>query len=148
MRFSATAAISAAALLSGTVSADAQSVLSEASSSVASVASDASSAATSATELPELPTFTVSFRAASLPTALRVQFCMQLSTNEQLYSLPLSRAISSSNSQTIGRHDGSHLTPRRIPRVLTRTRSGHTSANGLLKSHTSSREWRVIRAWL
>lgn len=61
MRFSATAAVSAAALLSGTVYADAQSVLSEASSSVASAASDASSAASSATSsIPELPTFTVS----------------------------------------------------------------------------------------
>ncbi|KAH9221490.1 calreticulin [Leptodontidium sp. 2 PMI_412] len=69
MRFSATAAISAAALLSGTVNADAQSVLSEASSSVASVASDASSAATSATELPELPTFT--------PTTIKGDFVEQ-----------------------------------------------------------------------
>jgi hypothetical protein len=56
MRFSATAALSAAALLTGTVNADAQSVLSEASSSVAS---DASSVASSATTAPELPTFTV-----------------------------------------------------------------------------------------
>jgi calnexin len=43
MRFSATAAISAAALLAGTVNADAQSVLSEASSSVSSAASEATS---------------------------------------------------------------------------------------------------------
>jgi calnexin len=62
MRFSATAAISAAALLAGTVSADAQSVISEASSSVSSAASDASSsvASSSTASLPELPTFTVS----------------------------------------------------------------------------------------
>lgn len=60
MRFS-TVAVSAAVLLARSVNADAQSVLSEASSSVASVASDASSAATSATSTSvELPTFTPS----------------------------------------------------------------------------------------
>jgi calnexin len=57
MRFPTTAAISAAALLAGTVNADAQSVLSEASSSVSSAVSEATSATSS---LPELPTFTVS----------------------------------------------------------------------------------------
>ncbi len=62
MRFSATAALSAAALLAGTVNADAQSVLSEASSSVSSVASEASSVVetSSTASIPELPTFTVS----------------------------------------------------------------------------------------
>lgn len=63
MRFYATAALSAAALLAGSVNADAQSVLSEASSSVSSVASDASSvveSATSSSTSIELPTFTVS----------------------------------------------------------------------------------------
>jgi calnexin len=61
MRFSATAAISAAALLAGSVNADAQSVLSEASSSVSSVASEATSSTSTSTAI-ELPTFTVSFR--------------------------------------------------------------------------------------
>lgn len=60
MRFSKTAAISAAALLSG-VNADAQSVLKEASSSVSSVASEASEAVPSSTSI-VLPTFTVSCR--------------------------------------------------------------------------------------
>ena len=57
MRFHAASAISAAALLAGSVRADAQSVLSEASSSVSSVASEATSATSSAVEL---PTYTVS----------------------------------------------------------------------------------------
>ncbi|KAH6666579.1 calreticulin [Halenospora varia] len=56
MRFHATAAISAAALLAGSVNADAQSVLSEASSAVSS-ATESTSATSS---LPELPTFTPS----------------------------------------------------------------------------------------
>ncbi|TVY42293.1 Calnexin-like protein [Lachnellula subtilissima] len=68
MRFPA-AAISAAALLAGSVNADAQSVLSEASSSVSSVASDASSVVESATSGPELPTFT--------PTAIKGDFVEQ-----------------------------------------------------------------------
>jgi calnexin len=55
MRFHATAALSAAALLAGTVNADAQSVLSEAASSVAS---EVSSAVESSTSI-ELPAFTV-----------------------------------------------------------------------------------------
>lgn len=59
MRFTSSV-LSAAVLLSGSVYADAESVLSEASSSVASVASEASSVATSVTKAPELPTFTVS----------------------------------------------------------------------------------------
>jgi hypothetical protein len=54
MKFSTTAALSAAALLTGTVNADAQSVLSEASSSVATEAVESSTASA-----PELPTFTV-----------------------------------------------------------------------------------------
>lgn len=62
MRFYATAATAAVALLAGSVHADAQSVLSEASSSVSSVATEASSAVESATSgTPELPTFTVSY---------------------------------------------------------------------------------------
>ncbi|TVY78190.1 Calnexin-like protein [Lachnellula suecica] len=70
MRFPATAAFSAAALLAGSANADAQSVLSEASSSVSSVASDVSSVATSATSsLPELPTFT--------PTVIKGDFVEQ-----------------------------------------------------------------------
>ena len=145
MRFSATAAISAAALLTGTVNADAQSVLSEASSSVASVASDASSAATSATELPELPTFTVSSRAISLPQAIRTG--LQLEANVPSNSLLKSRATLSSNSRTIGRHDGSRRTPRRTPKAPTKMRSGHTSVNGPSKNHTFTREWRAIRVW-
>lgn len=61
MRFYATAAFSAAALLAGSVNADAQSVLSEASSSVSSAATEASSVVESATSTSiELPTFTVS----------------------------------------------------------------------------------------
>ena len=63
MRFSVAAAISAAALLAGTVNADAQSVLSEASSSVASDASSVAESSTSAA--PELPTFTVSIQITS-----------------------------------------------------------------------------------
>ncbi|RDL36624.1 putative calcium-binding protein cnx1 [Venustampulla echinocandica] len=59
MRFHATAAFSAAALLAG-VKADAQSVLSDASSAASSAASDASSVVSSATAAPELPTFTPS----------------------------------------------------------------------------------------
>jgi len=62
MRFSTTAAISAAAILAGTVNADAQSVLSEASSSVSSAATEASSA-------PALPTFT--------PTTIKGDFVEQ-----------------------------------------------------------------------
>ncbi|KAF4634161.1 hypothetical protein G7Y89_g3943 [Cudoniella acicularis] len=69
MRFHATVALSAAALLAGSVNADAQSVLSEASSSVSSVASDASSAASSSTSAPELPTFT--------PTTIKADFLEQ-----------------------------------------------------------------------
>ena len=62
MRFYATAATAAVALLAGSVHADAQSVLSEASSSASSVATEAESAVESATSgTPELPTFTVSF---------------------------------------------------------------------------------------
>jgi calnexin len=62
MRFYATAALSAAALLAGSVNADAQSVLSEASSSVSSAATEASSSVESATSTSsiEVPTFTVS----------------------------------------------------------------------------------------
>ena len=61
MRFSATAATAAVALLAGSVHADAQSVLSEASSSASSVATEASSAVESATSSAiEVPTFTVS----------------------------------------------------------------------------------------
>ncbi|KAH8648975.1 Calreticulin family-domain-containing protein [Tricladium varicosporioides] len=56
MRFHATAAISAAALLAGSVNADAQSVLSEASSSVSS----ATESASATSSLPDLPTFTPS----------------------------------------------------------------------------------------
>lgn len=66
MRFSAAATVSAVALLAGTVHADAQSVLSEASSSVASVASDAASSTSSAIEL---PTFT--------PTKIKADFLEQ-----------------------------------------------------------------------
>ncbi|KAI9053779.1 hypothetical protein LZ554_002728 [Drepanopeziza brunnea f. sp. 'monogermtubi'] len=55
MRLSTPAAIAAAAVLSGTVKADAQAVLSEASSSVTSVV-----ASSSKTEIPTLPTFTPS----------------------------------------------------------------------------------------
>ncbi|KAI6717102.1 hypothetical protein PZA11_001659 [Diplocarpon coronariae] len=69
MRFSATAAISAAAVLSGTVNADAQSVLSEASPSVSSVASDATAEASPANDLPALPTFT--------PTTIKGDFVEQ-----------------------------------------------------------------------
>lgn len=67
MRFQAAAALSAVALLAGSVNADAQSILSEAISSVSSAAgeasTEASSVASSATETStsiELPTFTVS----------------------------------------------------------------------------------------
>lgn len=70
MRFHAAAALSAAALLAGSVNADAQSVLSEASSSVSSVASDASAAESSASATStgiELPTFTVSTQETSPP---------------------------------------------------------------------------------
>ncbi|KAE8444995.1 hypothetical protein EG329_014001 [Mollisiaceae sp. DMI_Dod_QoI] len=66
MRFHATAAISAAALLAGSVNADAQSVLSEASSSVSSVASEATSSTSTAIEL---PTFT--------PTKIKGDFVEQ-----------------------------------------------------------------------
>jgi calnexin len=71
MRFSAAAAISAAALLAGTVNADAQSVLSEASPSVAGDASSVVESSTSAA--PELPTFTVS-------TQITYQLEMQLAS--------------------------------------------------------------------
>jgi calnexin len=61
MRFYASAALSAAALLAGTANADAQSVLSDASSAASGVASDASSVVESATSSSiALPTFTVS----------------------------------------------------------------------------------------
>lgn len=66
MKLHATAAISAAALLAGSVNADAQSVLSEASSSVSSVASEATSSTSTAIEL---PTFT--------PTTIKGDFVEQ-----------------------------------------------------------------------
>ncbi|KAM3066842.1 hypothetical protein ACMFMG_006991 [Clarireedia jacksonii] len=70
MRFSKTAALSAAALLAGSVNADAQSVLSEASSSVSSAATEASSSVSSATSTGiVLPTFT--------PTKITADFLEQ-----------------------------------------------------------------------
>jgi len=70
MRFHATAALSAAALLAGSVQADAQSVLSEASESISSVATEASSSVESATSTAiVLPTFT--------PTKIKGDFVEQ-----------------------------------------------------------------------
>jgi calnexin len=70
MRFYATAATAAVALLAGSVHADAQSVLSEASSSVSSVATEASSAVESATSSSSaLPIFT--------PTTIKADFIEQ-----------------------------------------------------------------------
>ncbi|KAF7938144.1 hypothetical protein BELL_0045g00070 [Botrytis elliptica] len=70
MRFHTTAAFSAAALLATSVNADAQSVLSEASSSVSSAATEASSSVSSATSTGiELPTFT--------PTKITADFLEQ-----------------------------------------------------------------------
>jgi hypothetical protein len=64
MRFTVATAVLSTALLAGSVHADAQSVLSDASSSASSLATEASSSASSlvesVTSAPELPTFTVS----------------------------------------------------------------------------------------
>lgn len=65
MRFTAAAAVLSTALLAGSVQADAQSVLKDASASASSIASEASASGSSlvesATSGPELPTFTVRF---------------------------------------------------------------------------------------
>jgi hypothetical protein len=134
MRFYATAALSAAAFLAGTVNADAQSVLSEASSSASSAASDASSStssvASSASSAPELPTFTVSIKARKHPNSRMIQF-RNWRTKSSFHSRQPSRPTLLSNSQTTGMLDGSPPMPRRIQRVLTRMRSGRMLENGL-----------------
>ena len=106
---------------------------------VADAASSASSAVSSATKI-TLPTFTVCHGPMICKFAILCEAVLTQSSSQ-----PRSRAISSSNSLTTGRRDGSHLMLRRTQRMPTRMRNGHMLVNGLLKNHMSSRVSRAIR---
>lgn len=85
MRSSLLAALSAAALLSGSVNADdAQKILSDAKESVSSVASDASSVVESATSSAlQLPTFTVSQFLSCLVPPITLLTCVRTAYRHQ-----------------------------------------------------------------
>lgn len=144
MRYSAALATTlyGSALLLGQVYADAEDVISSASSGAEEIIASASEAVESATSsMVERPTFTVSIEESL--SSLKLSSIGQILI--PLCSRQTSRLHSSNNSPTTGLSDGLLLTQRR--RTRRPMRNGPSLASGLSRSPQSSRESRATRVW-